>query len=759
MRLPFFGGEYKGASTEANPQECVNLIAEIDKTGGYDILSIRPGLSEVVDLTTEELGDDLINNGTFDSDTQWTYLADVPQWSITGGKLTRTPTNEGSAIYGDEIIANGTFAGSFTGWGGGGWTYDAVSGNAKGYVFGSANGPHQDRGDMDITPEEDATYGASATIYSDTGNLGKTVYLRYYDTEVHVVSSSVITTDNPDAPITIDGTIPVNADFQYIEVWFDAPANGQYYYCTKVSMKKILGYTSSGEDSVEQLAADMAGSLVDGVTYKLDLTVESKNAGYFIPVVANNAGDPITSSGSHSCYITASSSGGVRFNASSRLSVSIDDVSIAERIIPHDSIRGMHVMGDYVYVVHGDQLKRLDASYTATSLTDSTNKLSTSSGPVTMAHINNASGGLQLMICDGSDGVAYIYDTTTALFTRLTTAEHSFYGGGSVTAQDSMFISNRPNTPEFYISATQDGLTWDILDVHTAEAKTSNIVRVLSVFQKLWVTKGDSTEEFYDSGGDPVWQRSSLALMELGTLAAHSWALVDNALFWLAHDKTVRSSRGSSDAQIVSTPHISRMIETMSDATDAIGYGFVQNGHSYYVLTFPTANQTLVYDLSNGIWYSWESYTEDGIQDDGRFRGNCYAEFNGVDLVGDYSNNKIYKIDSTVYTDDGNRIRQMRIFPIPNAEEQYIPINEIELDVNTGIGIYTGQGSAPQAMLQVSRDGGKTYGNEMWTDIGAMGDYEAVCSWRRLGMSKNTVLKITISDPIPAVWRGAYLNP
>jgi hypothetical protein len=65
-----------------------------------------------------------------------------------------------------------------------------------------------------------------------------------------------------------------------------------------------------------------------------------------------------------------------------------------------------------------------------------------------------------------------------------------------------------------------------------------------------------------------------------------------------------------------------------------------------------------------------------------------------------------------------------------------------------GQGSATGQGQNPQIMLQVSRDGGYTYGNEMWTTFGAAGQYLHRAEWRRLGVSRNYVWKFRITDPV-----------
>ena len=71
------------------------------------------------------------------------------------------------------------------------------------------------------------------------------------------------------------------------------------------------------------------------------------------------------------------------------------------------------------------------------------------------------------------------------------------------------------------------------------------------------------------------------------------------------------------------------------------------------------------------------------------------------------------------------------------------------------VGTRTGQGENPQIMLQVSRDGGYTYGNEMWTSFGAEGEFLRRAEWRRLGVSRNYVFKFRITDPVKVIFIGA----
>jgi hypothetical protein len=78
--------------------------------------------------------------------------------------------------------------------------------------------------------------------------------------------------------------------------------------------------------------------------------------------------------------------------------------------------------------------------------------------------------------------------------------------------------------------------------------------------------------------------------------------------------------------------------------------------------------------------------------------------------------------------------------------------------METGVGLQSGQGSNPQIMLQVSRDYGRTFGNERWTSIGAVGQYIGPRpTWRRIGAGRDFVFKWKMTDPVPFVINnGAY---
>jgi len=412
-------------------------------------------------------------------------------------------------------------------------------------------------------------------------------------------------------------------------------------------------------------------------------------------------------------------------------------------------VRNLHVLGDYLYAVKGNLLISVDKDY-STSVKNATNLIHSETTPVTAA--NN---GTEIVICDGA-AYAWVYNTDNGSFTRIDADSHNFWGGGSVTAQDGYIISHRPNTDEFYHSALNNALSWDPLDTQKASVKPGNIVRVYSDHRELWVFKERSIEVFYNSGDtDMVWKRISGGNIELGLQAKNSVASVDNSIIWLANDGTVRRAFGFTP-QIISSPQIAYQIGKLSTTSDAIGFGYMDEGHAFYELTFPTDHETFVFDISTNKWHKRASYRIGGF--DGRHRANCYAHFNNKNLVGDYENGRIYEIDGETYTDNGERIIRKRTTQSLNNERNMLFMHSFQIEFEPGVGLSTGQGSDPEVMLRISRDGGKTYSNEQTAKIGRIGEYDKRAIWRRLGRARDVAFEISISDPVKIVIIGAHLK-
>jgi len=90
--------------------------------------------------------------------------------------------------------------------------------------------------------------------------------------------------------------------------------------------------------------------------------------------------------------------------------------------------------------------------------------------------------------------------------------------------------------------------------------------------------------------------------------------------------------------------------------------------------------------------------------------------------------------------------------------EGYQSISAIWLELQPGVGAASGTGTDPVASLQISRDGGFTFGPEKFARIGSIGQYLTRARWLRNGRARDFIWKFRVSDPVYPVIAGAYVD-
>jgi hypothetical protein len=375
---------------------------------------------------------------------------------------------------------------------------------------------------------------------------------------------------------------------------------------------------------------------------------------------------------------------------------------------------------------------------------------STSSGKVSYAD-----NGVQLMLVDGNNG--YVLDLVSNVFATIT--DPDFPDNAPVVSfQDGFFIVPQPGTGNFFISSLRDGSTWDALDFGNAEGSPDVLVSLISNGRDLWLLGAASSEVFYNSGNpDFPFERVQGTVSEVGCAAAHSVAKMRGSVFFLGGSKEgygiVFMSNGFQTARI-STHAVEQAIAAYTTLDDAVGFCYQQEGHWFYQLTFPTGNATWVFDMSTGMWHE-RAYRDPSTGELGAHRALDQAFAFGLNLVIDRDQGLIYVLDLATYTDNGDTISRIRTCPHLHDRRQWVVFSSLELDLETGVGLVTGQGEDPQVMLQMSNDGGRTWGNELWRSMGRMGQYTARVVWHRLGRARDRVFRIVITDPVKVCILGA----
>ena len=409
--------------------------------------------------------------------------------------------------------------------------------------------------------------------------------------------------------------------------------------------------------------------------------------------------------------------------------------------------------GSDFYVVSGTEF------YKVTGLTATPTKLGdvTGTGPVSVAD-----NGTQIFLA--CNGPSYIYNEVTNVFSQIT--DPDFPGAVTVGYLDGYFVFNEPNSQKVWVTQLLDGTSVDPLDFASAEGSPDGLVGLIVDHREAWLFGTDSVEVWYDAGlADFPLTRIQGAFNEIGCVSAFSIAKLDNGLFWLGTDARgqgiVYRANGYTGTR-VSTHAIEYAIAQYGNISDAIGYTYQQEGHAFYVLTFPSANATWVYDVATQAWHEragWNTSTGQFT----RHRSNCQCKFSGNTVVGDYENGNIYTLSLNVYADNGGVqkwLRSWRALPTGTNNLKRTAQHSLQLDCESGTGLVTGQGSDPEIMLRWSDDGGHTWSNEHLSKMGKIGEYYRRVFWRRLGMTlklRDRVYEVSGTDPVKTAIMGAEL--
>ena len=407
--------------------------------------------------------------------------------------------------------------------------------------------------------------------------------------------------------------------------------------------------------------------------------------------------------------------------------------------------RGMYTTAlNRWFIVVGNTLFELDEK----GFSNNRGNLNTLEG-----HVSMTDNGVYLMIVDGTNGYLYELSTNTLLVINAANYPNStgFQDGSThVKFLDQYAIVNRPNTFEFYISNSGDFTAWSSLDLGTAEASPDNIQALETLNGDLWVFCDNSIQTFYNSGvgTQPFLPRKSSTL-EFGCLAKSSIAKLNNSLFWLGSNKdgnrVVFKSVGY-NAQRISDHSLEFLLSEMEVVSDAVGWAYQQEGHYFYVLTFKASNVTYCWDDTTQTWHERSYSSSLGLV--GRDRALYNVLFNSKNYVSDFSNGNIYELRNDYYTDNQDEI--IRTFTLPHLhnEQKYIYYDKILIDMETGVGLVTGQGNDPKIILSWSDDGGYNWSSNRYGSIGKMGKYGIRVRFSRLGRSRNRVFKLSVSDPV-----------
>lgn len=417
---------------------------------------------------------------------------------------------------------------------------------------------------------------------------------------------------------------------------------------------------------------------------------------------------------------------------------------------PVSPVRGLYTATNgKLYAVVGNNVYYINASWALTLLGTMSGALTT---PVAMQD-----NGTTLVIVDGSIS-GYQVNITTNAFTAW--VDPAFYGSNSAQYLDSFMIFNHPNTKQFYTTLSNT-LALDALYFAQKTSAPDLLATLIVKHREIWLLGQKTTEVWYNAGS-PSFPFASLpsTFLDQGCAAVYSVAKDGEGIYFLS-----RNSRGQAtlirtkgyEGIKVSTYALEAEWAKYSTIEDAIGYTYTFGGHAFYVLTFPTADKTWVFDVGEGLWHQRGWMDSDG--EIHRHRGNCFSFAYGKLLVGDFENGAIYSLEDEVYTDSGDEaILRLRSFPHLGMDGKRVSYSQFIADMEVGTQDNGTLDNPAYVFLRWSDDRGQSYGEPVPQSLGATGQFLTNIQWRRLGLARDRVFELSWSTPVKTALNGAYVE-
>lgn len=422
----------------------------------------------------------------------------------------------------------------------------------------------------------------------------------------------------------------------------------------------------------------------------------------------------------------------------------------------------------------------------------------------------------QLLIA--SAGKLYVLNLQTNNFTPVTQDVNlsPLPPVQSVAYSDGFFLAALQFSNQFLVSAALDATSWDLGQISGISIFPDNVV-AMRVSHREPIFFGDKRAvAYFDSGG--LFPFSPVPGSDQDHGAASPWAVaaLNNTLFVVSQEENGARMAWSAEGYTlkrVSNHAVETQWAKYADASNVVTYGYEDQGHTFFVVYFPTAipsnlvpsvasgagyglktyggptpyggggsnlvGVTWAYDVENGLWHNRGFLHVNGLRDAHRSWWHVFAFQRH--LVGDWASGNVYEQTIDAFDDFGNPIERVRRAPYITTENEWMLFRQFELELEAGLGPqpplgsggyggptyggplpYGGAGSGParppMVSLRWSDDRAHTWSNYHMVRAGFAGEYRTRVIWRRLGRSRGRVFEVSVADPIP--WRlvDAYVK-
>ncbi len=365
--------------------------------------------------------------------------------------------------------------------------------------------------------------------------------------------------------------------------------------------------------------------------------------------------------------------------------------------------------------------------------------------------------GVQLSVV--AELKSYSYDTVTLGLSEISDPNFEQASGGDSLASYEIYAVKGTGRFRYRLVNTA---TFNADDFATAEAESDFLVAVRKAGNELALLGSTSTEWWYPTGlsspGD-AFARTSTAAASIGCLSRDSALVFDSGLTWVGRDGEaggagVYRAEGYTPRKI-STPEIDNLIEQAATPSALSAISVQSRGHLFYFLTNP-GEWTVYWDIATNKWgYRKSGEWSMGSDPLGGWDAVTFAVNGSKQIIGK-SDGNLYELQPDTYTDLSGALVREVTSPQVHKDGRRAFVSCVELDVQAGVGLESGQGSAPLAMMCYSDDGGQNWTAPRSAPLGPIGQTKYRARWFACGSFRQRIYKFRCGDPVKFVALGAW---
>ena len=322
-----------------------------------------------------------------------------------------------------------------------------------------------------------------------------------------------------------------------------------------------------------------------------------------------------------------------------------------------------------------------------------------------------------------------------------------------------------------WYSELSDANTWDGLSFIPADLNADPIKSIVVRQGDLWAF-GTRSYQIFSTTSDPdepmAYAPGSGTL--IGIDAPNTAVGISDNIFWLGSNSAGRNvvfmGAGYGSTRISDHGIEAELDKLQGLTSEAYGFSYQDAGHLFYCLTIPPGSyvyqgenrvslgKTYCYDVLTGVWH--ERVSRNPKTGELSAWQPLFSSFAwGKIIVGNLLHPVLLELKNDVFTDydpttiDKKKpITRMYQGPILFENLQTFTLYEFVWDIITGHGPLNGQSAQPTAQLQVSLDGGNTWGNIITENLYKTGEYAGQVSWRLLGTARAMAIRVIITEDL-----------